>query len=455
MIPVTHMHGKSVLVLGLGGSGLATAEALKAGGAKVLAFDDNEAQVLKARAVGIDCEDLRDVDFDGFEALVLSPGIPLTHPEPHWSVKKAHAAGVSIIGDVELFNRERLAVAPNCPFIAITGTNGKSTTTALLSHMLSVAGYDVQMGGNIGRAVLTLDPLATDKCYVVECSSYQIDLAPSLKPSIGVHLNISPDHIDRHGTVEHYADVKARLVVGADHAVVGVDDPLSIKIADQCDAKGVSLARVSLSGDAAVSARGSEIFNADTPVAKVAGITSLRGEHNLQNAAIAYAVCHKMGLDDGTIQKGLDSFGGLPHRLEQVAERDGVFFVNDSKATNADAAAKALASFDKIYWILGGLPKEGGIQSLNEFFPKIVHAFLIGEAAEAFGHTLTGIVPYSMSETLEVATRDAVAMSAARSVEANETVAVLLAPACASWDQFSSFEARGDAFKSSVKLELN
>ena len=191
------MHGKSVLVLGLGGSGLATAEALKAGGAKVLAFDDNEAQVSKARAAGIDCEDLRDVDFEGFEALVLSPGIPLTHPEPHWSVKKAQAAGVAVIGDVELFNRERMSVAPDCPFIAITGTNGKSTTTALLSHMLSVAGLDVQMGGNIGRAVLTLDPLAADKCYVVECSSYQIDLAPSLKPSVGVHLNISPDHIDR------------------------------------------------------------------------------------------------------------------------------------------------------------------------------------------------------------------------------------------------------------------
>lgn len=287
MIPVSHMHGKSVLVLGLGGSGLATAEALKAGGAKVLAFDDNEAQVSKAREAGIDCEDLRDVDFDGFEALVLSPGIPLTHPEPHWSVKKAQAAGIAVIGDVELFNRERLLVAPACPFIAITGTNGKSTTTALLSHMLSVAGYDVQMGGNIGRAVLTLDPLATDKCYVVECSSYQIDLAPSLKPSIGVHLNISPDHLDRHGTVEHYADVKARLVVGADHAVVGVDDPLSDKIANQCEAKGVSLTRVSLSGDATISACGSEIFKGRNAVAKVDGITSLRGEHNLQNAAIA------------------------------------------------------------------------------------------------------------------------------------------------------------------------
>lgn len=449
------MHKKSVLVLGLGGSGLATAEALKAGGANVLAFDDNEDRVALAKQAGITTADLRDVDFTGYDALVLSPGIPLTHPKPHWSVTKAQAVNVPVIGDVELFNNERLLVAPNSTFIAITGTNGKSTTTALISHILSEAGLSVQMGGNIGRAVLTLDPLLDDACYVVECSSYQIDLAPSLAPTIGVHLNISPDHIDRHGTVEHYADVKARLPLKADHAVVGVDDPLSIKIANQCEAANVEMVRVSLSGDAPISACVDEVFLGQDRVASVAGIASLRGVHNLQNAAIAYAVCHQMKLGDAVVQKGFESFGGLPHRMEQVAERDGVLFINDSKATNADAAAKALSSFDKIYWILGGQAKAGGIDALNHFFPKIVHAFLIGESTESFAKALDGSVSYSASKTLEVATRDAIKLATQSSVADGETTAVLLSPACASWDQFTSFEARGDAFKYLVKSELN
>lgn len=454
MIAVTTFAQKSVLVFGLGGSGLATALALVEGGAKVLAFDDNESRAKVANDEGIETADFRDVDFSSFDALILSPGVPLTHPEPHWSVKKAHTAGIEIIGDVELFNRERLAIAPESHFIAITGTNGKSTTTALIAHVLAHAGFDVQMGGNIGRAVLTLDALSPDKAYVVECSSYQIDLAPTLQASIGVHLNISADHLDRHGTVENYAKVKSRLVLGADHAVVGVDDDFSVRISKGVEAKGVSLERVSIVDDGDITVDGNQILAAGIPVADVAGIASLRGQHNLQNAAMAYAVCRRAGLDNDNIQAGLASFPGLAHRMEQVAEKNGVVFVNDSKATNADATAHALASFDKIYWILGGLAKEGGIENLNDFFPRIMHAFLVGEATDSFADVLEGNVSFSKCGTIDNATKSAVEMALSSEVKNNQTVAVLLSPACASWDQFVSFEKRGDAFKDAVRLAL-
>lgn len=455
MIPVTTFANRPILVFGLGGSGLATAKALIAGGAHVVAFDDNDARTKQAFDEGVETRDLREVDFTQFEALVLSPGVPLTHPEPHWTVQKAKAADIPVIGDVELFNRERLAHAPESAFIAITGTNGKSTTTALVSHILADAGHPVQMGGNIGRAVLTLDPPSYDMCYVVECSSYQIDLAPSLKPSIGVHLNISPDHIDRHGTVEQYADVKARLVLGADHAIVGVDDTLSRAIADKVQDKAGAVTRVSLTDEAEVSACAAKIFHGNEMVADIAGITSLRGHHNLQNAAVAYAVCQKMGLSKDEIQSGLKSFPGLPHRMEQFAARGGVVFINDSKATNADAAARALSSFDRIYWILGGQAKQGGIESLNDFFPKIVHAFLIGEASDVFASTLEGDVSFSKCHTLDAATALATKMALLSTKNDGETVAVLLSPACASWDQYANFEVRGDAFKEAVRLALN
>lgn len=454
MIPVTTFANKSVLVFGLGGSGLATAVALKAGGASVLAFDDNEARVLTANTEGIATQDLRDVDFTKFAALVLSPGVPLTHPEPHWSAVKAREAGIPIIGDVELFGLERAVHAPSSVFIAITGTNGKSTTAALIAHILAEAGRDVMLGGNIGRAVLTLDGLDDRKFYVVECSSYQIDLAPSLNPSIAVHLNISADHLDRHGDLDHYAAVKARLVMGAERAVIGVDDDLSKKIADKATANGVLLDRVSLTGTADITALGTEVFRGRDMVADVSGITSLRGDHNLQNAAIAYGTCRCAGLSDQEIRDGLRSFPGLPHRMEQVAQRGCVVFINDSKATNADAAAKALSSFDKIYWILGGLEKEGGIASLNEFFPKIIHAFLIGEAMDAFSVTLENDVPFTKCGTLDVAVAKACDMALEEKCEDLQSVAVLLSPACASWDQFKSFEARGDAFKEAIFAAL-
>ncbi|MBL4644842.1 MAG: UDP-N-acetylmuramoyl-L-alanine--D-glutamate ligase, partial [Rhizobiales bacterium] len=231
MIPVSTFAGKSVAVFGLGGSGLPTAAALKAGGADVIVWDDNPASVEAASAKGFVAQDFRQIDFAAINALALAPGVPLTHPKPHWSVELAKSCGVEIIGDIELFCRERTAIAPQSAFIAITGTNGKSTTTALIAHILKQAGKSIQLGGNIGTAILSLEPPSNDQIFVVECSSYQIDLAPSLNPSVGVLLNISPDHLDRHGTLENYAAIKAQLIYGASDAVVGVDDDYCAKIA--------------------------------------------------------------------------------------------------------------------------------------------------------------------------------------------------------------------------------
>src|SRR3954452_21526950 len=246
MIPVTSLAGQTVALFGLGGSGVADALALRAGGAHVVACDDNPLKNAEAEANGIETADLRNADWSRFSSFVLSPGVPLTHPQPHWSVPLARGAGVEIIGDIELFCRERAKVAPNAPFIAITGTNGKSTTTALVSHILREAGLDVQMGGNIGTAILSLKPPARDRIHVIECSSFQIDLAPSLRPTIGVLLNVSPDHLDRHGTMENYAAIKERLVAGAEQAVVGVDDEFSSDIADRREQNRDQLIRTSL-----------------------------------------------------------------------------------------------------------------------------------------------------------------------------------------------------------------
>lgn len=453
MIPVKHLAGKRVAVFGLGGSGRATAEALMAGGAVVAAWDDNADTVAEALAAGIPTVDLAGADWLSFAALVLSPGVPLTHPEPHWTVKRATAAGVEIIGDIELFCRERRLNAPQAPLIAITGTNGKSTTTALIAHLLTVAGRDVQLGGNIGTAILSLEPPATGRYHVIECSSFQIDLAPSLAPTVGALLNVTPDHLDRHGTMGHYASIKERLVAGAVTAVIAVDDGWCQAIADRLERAGRDVVRVSAkrplaSGIYAADATLYSVSDAGvTSVAGLHGIGSLRGAHNAENAAAAVATVRALGIDNATIAGGLVSFAGLPHRMEEVGRRGRVLFVNDSKATNADAAAKALASFERIYWIAGGRQKEGGIESLTDFFPRIAKAYLIGEAAEPFGVTLGKAVPHEMCETLDRAT-NAAADDADRD-RAPEPV-VLLSPACASYDQFKNFEKRGDAFRALV-----
>lgn len=453
MIAASSFAGRQVALFGLGGSGLATAHALVAGEAEVLAWDDNPQSVEKAQAEGIATVDLRGIDWSRLAAFVLSPGVPLTHPKPHWSVELARAAGVEVIGDIELFVRERNAHAPDAPFIAITGTNGKSTTTALISHILKSAGRDTQMGGNIGRAVMTLDPPLPSRHYVVECSSYQIDLAPSLNPSAGILLNLTPDHLDRHGTMQHYAEIKERLVAGSDTAIIGVDDSFCVQIAERLERAGAKVVRISkrLPLSDGYFAEGSDLIEAvdgrRTRIASLDGIGSLRGQHNAQNALAALAACLSAGLTAEEIQDGFRSFPGLAHRMEQVGRKGHVLFVNDSKATNAEAAAPALSSFEHIYWIAGGLPKEGGIGSLRGLFPRIAKAYLIGEAAPAFSATLGEAVPYEISGTLAAAVEHAAADAVASG--AGETV-VLLSPACASFDQFRNFELRGEAFRQAV-----
>jgi UDP-N-acetylmuramoylalanine--D-glutamate ligase len=448
MIPVTSFKNQKLALFGLGGSGFATAQALVAGGADVVVWDDNPDSVEKARNAGLNAADLREIDWSGLSALVLSPGVPLTHPQPHWSVELASAAGVSIIGDVELFVRERRRLAPDCPFIAITGTNGKSTTTALIAHILRASGCDVQMGGNIGTAVLTLEPPAAKRFYVVECSSYQIDLAPTINPSVGILLNLTPDHLDRHGDMQHYADIKDRLVEGSDLAIVGVDDNYSRRIAERLDNGSRQVVRISKSEPVAQGFYndGHRIFlgteQGGDMIADLNGIPTLRGSHNAQNAAAAIAACLAVGLSEDAVLAGLASFEGLKHRMQPVGQRGKVLFVNDSKATNAEAAAPALSSYDRIYWIVGGLPKAGGITSLAPLFSRIAKAYLIGEAAPAFAAMLGNDVPFEISDTLE----RAVAHAAMDAQADGADVAVMLSPACASFDQYKNFEMRGDAF---------
>lgn len=454
MIPARSFNGKRVVLFGLGGSGIATAQALVEGGAELVAWDDNPGSIDNASAAGIPTRNLRDIDWRGVSSFVLSPGVPLTHPKPHWSVDLARGAGVEIIGDIELFCRERALAAPDAPFIAITGTNGKSTTTALTAHILKAAGRDVQMGGNIGRAVMTLDPPADDKFYVVECSSYQIDLAPSINPTAGVLLNLTPDHLDRHGSMQHYAEIKERLVAGSQTAIVGVDDIYCAQIANRLEQAGKKVVRISkrmplpngyfADGADLMEAMGSRFER----IASLEGIGSLRGQHNAQNALAAVVACLRVGLDLGEIQSGLESFPGLAHRMEQIGRKDRVLFVNDSKATNADAAAPALSSFPRIYWIAGGLAKEGGIESLRGLFPRVAKAYLIGEAAPAFSATLGETVHYEISGTLQAAVNHAAADAA---MDGGGEAVVLLSPACSSFDQFKNFEVRGDAFRSIVR----
>jgi UDP-N-acetylmuramoylalanine--D-glutamate ligase len=456
MIPVTSFAGKKVAVFGLGGSGLASAQALVAGGADVIAFDDSAASVEKARAAGIATQDLRQIDWSMVSALLLAPGVPLTHPAPHWSVVLANSANVEVIGDVELFCRERRKLAPHSPFVAITGTNGKSTTTALIHHLLCSAGRSADLGGNIGTAVLTLKPPSADHAHVVECSSYQIDLAPSLDPRVGILINVSEDHLDRHGTLEHYAAVKERLVTGVQSggtAVIGVDDVWCAAAADRVAAMAKNVVRISVRRRLAdgIYAEHGEIVCAaggkTQSIAKLNNIGSLRGLHNAQNAACAAAAALALGLDAAGIQKGLRSFPGLAHRMEQVGRKGPVLFVNDSKATNADSAAQALASFTDMFWIAGGKPKTGGITSLAKFFPRIRKAYLIGEAAADFARTLDGKVAYEIAETLD---RAVVAAAGDAEDSGLKEPVVLLSPACASFDQYRNFEVRGDRFRELV-----
>jgi UDP-N-acetylmuramoylalanine--D-glutamate ligase len=457
MIPITVLAGKTVAVFGLGGSGLIAARALKEGGAKVIAYDDAPKQLSEAQAAGITTQDLHDIDWSSVAALALAPGVPLTHPTPHWTVGLARKAGVDVIGDIELFCRERALQPQKSPLVAITGTNGKSTTTALIAHILNNAGRDAQMGGNIGVPVLALAPLSPERAYVLEVSSYQIDLAPSLHPTVGILLNVTEDHLDRHGSMDNYAAVKERLPASVEEggsAVIGVDDDYTRAAAARIESAGRTVLRVSVETPLrdGFYAEGTRILRVAAgnahAVAELAGIGSLRGAHNAQNAACAVAACLALGLDAAAIQKGLVTFPGLAHRMQPIGRKGNVLFVNDSKATNADSAAKALASYTNIFWIAGGKPKTGGIESLAEYFPRIAKAYLIGEAALGFAATLEGKVPYEIAGTMpaavEAAARDAAASGRKEPV-------VLLSPACASFDQYANFEVRGKAFTDLVR----
>jgi UDP-N-acetylmuramoylalanine--D-glutamate ligase len=459
MIPVRGFENKCVAVFGLGRSGMTAARALKAGGANPLLWDDNPAARQAAANEAFELCDLRTADWSRFSSLVLSPGAPLTHPEPHWTVGLARAAAVEIIGDIELFART-VNAAPDYKkpkVVAITGTNGKSTTTALLGHMLTAAGRDARIGGNIGYGVLGLDDMHGGAVYVLEVSSYQLDLTSSLHPDVSILLNISPDHLDRHGGMDGYVDAKRRVLLNqgkGDTAVIGVDDAWCQQICTEITAanrRTICPISAKRSMGRGVYALQGVLYDATgervVEVADLLRARSLPGRHNWQNAAAAYAAGRALGLTVEDAASGLVTFPGLAHRMETVGEIDGVRFVNDSKATNAEAARQAMSSYPRFYWIAGGRAKAGGIAPLADLLPRVAKAYLIGEAAEEFAGTLKGETPYCLAGDIETATRAAFADARA----SGEPAIVLLSPACASFDQFPDFEVRGEAFRAAVR----
>ncbi|MFN3513724.1 MAG: UDP-N-acetylmuramoyl-L-alanine--D-glutamate ligase [Phenylobacterium sp.] len=458
MIPVRGFEGRTVAVFGLARTGLAAARALVAGGAEVALWDEKPESRAVAEAEGLPLVDLAQADWNRFAALMLSPGVPLTHPAPHWTVERARAAGVEILGDIELFART-VNAAPEHKrpkVVAITGTNGKSTTTALVGHICAQAGRDVRVGGNIGYGVLGLEDMHGGAVYVLEMSSYQLDLTSSLKPDVAILLNISPDHLERHGGMEGYVAAKRRVLLNqgkGDTAVIGVDDPWGQRICTEITAANrrtiVPISASKAMGRGVYALQGL-LYDATgeraTEVADLLRARSLPGRHNWQNAAAAYSAARGLGISAQEAAEGLMSSPGLAHRMETVAQIGRVRFVNDSKATNADAARQAMSSYPKFYWIAGGQPKAGGIDALTDLFPRIEKAYLIGDAQEAFAHTLKGKAKVAQCGMMEAAVAAAYADAAA----AGQDAVVLLSPACASFDQFADFEARGEAFREAV-----
>lgn len=455
MIPVPGFEGRRVAVFGLGRSGITAARALKAGGALPILWDDGVSGRMQAEAEGFVVEDLTTADWSDFAALVLSPGAPLTHPRPHWSVDKAREAGVEIIGDLELFARALAALpADERPrVVAITGTNGKSTTTALIGWVLKQAGLTVHVGGNIGIGVLALPAPTADAVYVIECSSYQLDLTTTFAPDVAMLTNITPDHLDRHGGMEGYVAAKQRIFTHARLALVGVDEAAGRAAADELKREGRDVRAVTTSPAAAqggdLSATQGLLIAGDARI-DLTDALALPGRHNAQNAAFAYAAARAVGVSHEQAVEGLLTFPGLAHRMEPAAEQNGVRFINDSKATNADAARQALSSYERVFWIAGGRAKDGGIDSLSDLFPRIARAYLIGEAAPDFARAL-GATPHVVSTTMEAAVQAAAADAAAEGGPA----VVLLSPAAASFDQYPDFEARGEAFRAAVLAQIS
>jgi len=445
MITVAEYKGQKVGVFGLGKAGEAAVAALAAGGAQVYAWDDRlsdpHPSPLPEKERGLKIP-FADWDWAELKAVILSPGVPLTHPKPHAVVELAKKHNVPVIGEVELLAR----ACPQAKLVGITGTNGKSTTTTLIGHILSEAGVNVQVGGNLGTPALALEPLGKDGVYVIEMSSYQLDLVRTTRFNVALLLNITPDHIDRHGDMAGYIAAKKHIFErqgAGDVAVVAVDDEYTRGIRDSgFGIQGSKVIPVSSQNELkdGVYVKDGILHDTLNPESwNLNPIVALTGRHNWQNAAAAYAACKACGVDADKIYAAMKNFGGLRHRLQLVATINGVRFINDSKATNADATANALAPYQNILWIVGGKPKEGGISSLGEYFPNVRHAFLIGEAAAEFAKTLEGKAQYTQCGTLEVAVKKAAEM-------AKEGDVVLLSPACASFDQFKSFEHRGDVF---------
>lgn len=454
--------GKKVAVFGLGKAGMSAIYALHKAGAHIYAYDDNvpACKALEDEALsGVTIAPPGTYPWDTMEVLVLSPGIPLTHPMPHPVVILAKKAGCPMVCDIELLYQ----AVPNATYVGITGTNGKSTTTALIGHILRFAGRKVAVGGNIGIPALDLDTLGKDGIYVLELSSYQLDLVEKLPIHISVLLNITPDHLDRHGGMDGYIAAKRHIYDNQnrkDTAVIAVDDNYTRTLYATLVKENrigyiipVSSVQALPQG---VTVKGGKIEDHITGKGQNHGLGELPrlpGQHNAQNVAAAYAACRQLGVAPEVIIAAIREFQGLAHRIQWVDEIDGVLFINDSKATNAEAASKALAAYDTVFWIAGGKAKEGGIASLVPFFPRIKHAFLIGEAQDEFAKALEGKVPFTRSQHLENAVKQAAC--AAREWVANKKgkqhAVVLLSPACASFDQWKNFEARGEAFCTMVK----
>lgn len=462
MIALRQYQDKKLGVFGLAKAGTATVSALVAGGADVFAWDDKE-ESRKAFSQQFTEGKVRLIEpknwpWKDLAALVLSPGISLTHPTPHYSVALANEANVRVMGDIEMLYEAQ----PLARKIAITGTNGKSTTTSLIGHIIKAAGRKVEVGGNLGISALSLNPQGSEGCYVLELSSYQLDLLHTARFNIAMMLNITPDHLDRHGGMEGYVNAKSHIFerqTKNDFALVGIDDDYSrsvytaLRQTSPARIVGISVLH-DLKQGVYVDKEGilHDKLSEQHAIVNLYDIPALTGRHNWQNAAFAYAACKLFGLTTQEIEKALRSFPGLRHRMQLVATIHGIGFINDSKATNADATSHALAPFNHIYWIAGGRSKEGGINSLQPFFSNVAHAFLIGEAQEQFAVTLEGKVPYSRCHTLAKAFEAA----AQKAFDDRQPGAVvLLSPACASWDQWKSFEARGDAFCEMVEQLLD
>jgi UDP-N-acetylmuramoylalanine--D-glutamate ligase len=457
MITPKSFQNKTVAVLGLGRSGLSTTKALLSAGAHVLAWDDTEKVRLEAEKQGVSLTNLHAADWKTVDSLVLSPGIPHHFPTPHPLVSQAKEAGIHPISDLEILGLTQR----DATYIAVTGTNGKSTTTALIGHILKENKVPTEIGGNIGIPALDLAPLEKNGIYVLELSSYQLELSPHFHPSVSVLLNITPDHLDRHGGMEGYIAAKQLIYKNSsaeDTIVVSLDDPHckkiyeALEISRQVTTLPISIATFLLKG---ISVQKGMLFENQIPIIDLHKFEKLKGTHNWQNIAAAYGALRAVGLTPEQIITGIDTFPGLAHRQQVIGRYKNVIFVNDSKGTNAEATSKALECYKEmpLYILLGGRSKEGGISSLRSYFPFMTHAFLYGEAAQDFGNTLEGHVSYTQCATLKTATSKAAEL--AFSSEHSEAV-VLLSPACSSFDQFQDFEERGLAFCEYVKgLEIS